>query len=195
MTIDIPPFEVQKEMREQDWFDSRNVHDRFKGMDSEVIKSLLKDESSDMILCLSNLIRDINHGSAIRSANSFNVNKVVMTGRRNYDRRGTTGTHKYMDVEHIEDILEAFKKYRALGYTIVAAEYDTSREQYHLHDFGWPEKSFLVMGEEGRGLESYILDAVDYIVYAPMYGSVRSLNLASAASIFMYDYDMKMKRY
>lgn len=192
--INVPSIEVQKEMREKDWFDARNVTDRFKGMNEEVIRSILKSESSEMILCLSNLIRDINHGSAIRSANSFNINKVVMTGRRNYDRRGTTGTHKYMEIEYIEDTLEAFSKYRSLGYTIVAAEYDETRMQYNLRDFDWPEKSLLIVGEEGRGLESEILDAVDYIVYAPMYGSVRSLNLASAATIFLYDYDCKMKR-
>lgn len=180
-------------MRTKDAFDSANVVDRFKGMHKDSINAILRSESSEIILMLSNLIRDINHYSAIRSANSFNVKRVVMTGRKNADRRGSVGSHHYTDIEHIEQISDAFAKYRTLGYTIVAAEYDESREQYNLQDFDWPEKSVLVVGEEGRGLEAEILDKVDYLVYCPMYGSVRSLNLASAASIFLYDYDTKMR--
>lgn len=191
--LNIPSIEVQRELRTKDAFDPRNVTDRFKGMERGAINSILRSESNDLVLCLSNIIRDINHYSAIRSANSFNIKKVVMSGRKNADRRGSVGAHHYTDIEHIENIFVAFDKYRALGYTIVAAEYDESREQYNLQDFDWPEKSMIVIGEEGRGLEDDILDAVDYLVYCPMYGSVRSLNLASAASIFMYDYDTKMR--
>lgn len=190
--MDIPDIDTQRALRTQNPFDSRNLIDRFKGMENEAIKALLKYESSDFVLCLSNLIRDINHSSAVRSANAFGVDSVVFTGRRNYDRRGACGTQNYLDIKYIEDYNDAFDLYRSMGYTIVAAEYDEARMQYPLDKYVWSQKSMLVVGEEGRGLESEILDQVDDIVYIKQYGSVRSLNLASAASIFMYDYNSKV---
>lgn len=183
-----------KTMRETNFFDPRNVADRFKGMPTETVKSILQSESSELVICCSNVIRDFNFGSVIRSANSFNAKEVVLTGRKSYDRRGTVGAHNYMTVSYIEDINEAFAAYRSQGYTIVAAEYDETRIQFNLQDYNWNEKTFLVFGEEGRGLESDILDSVDDIVYIPMYGSVRSMNVASASSVFMYDYMTKIRK-
>ena len=188
--------EQAKELREKDFFDSRNVADRFKDTPTEEIKKILDDECSDLIIIASNNIRDFNWGSVVRSANSFNCNSVTFHGRRGYDRRGAVGAQNYTHITYYEDdIKDLFWDLRMLcGYTIVAAEYDERYEMTSLQKYEWNQHTALILGEEGRGLEKEILDLVDDIVYIPMFGSVRSLNLASAATTFMYDYNVKMGR-
>ena len=189
------PIEEQKAMREKDYFAKQNVRDEFKGLHADQVKSIIKLRSSDLVVMCSNEIKDFNWGSVVRSANSFAANKVVFTGRRAYNRRGAVGAENYTDIEYIPDTIEALSHYKNnLGYRLVAVEYDERYPMYNLQDYDWSDKSVIIFGEEGRSLSEEILDFCDDIVYVPMYGSVRSLNLASCATVVMYDYDTKMRK-
>lgn len=186
------PYDEAKRLRETDAFDPRNVRDCFKGESNEFIRDELSKTKSELVLCLSNEIRDMNLSSCIRSANSFNIDHVVMAGRRNYDRRGAVGAQNYTHVRFMENRLEALTEYKTAGYHLVALEYDENYSMECIDQYGWFSKTIMVVGEEGRSIPSEALDIVDDIVYIPMMGTVRSLNLASAASIAMYDYHTKV---
>lgn len=192
------PFEEAKALRETNPFDPRNVRDEFKGKSNEDIQEELDKTRSEMVLCLSNEIRDMNLSSCIRSANSFNIDHVVMTGRRNYDRRGAVGAQNYIEVKHEEELLLTVLDYSLKGYRIVALEYDDNYPMTEITEYRWQRKTLMICGEEGRSISGEILQLsittppmLD-IVYIPMMGTVRSLNLASAASIAMYDYHTKV---
>lgn len=185
-------YEEAKALRETDAFDPRNVRDEFKNRPNEEIREELDNHRSEMVLCLSNEIRDMNLSSCIRSANSFNINHVVMTGRKSYDRRGTVGAHHYIDVRHEPELSSAMFWYKVDGYHLVALEYDDRYDMSSVAEYKWHPKTLMIVGEEGRSISSEILDLVDDIVYIPMMGTVRSLNLASAVSIALYDYTEKM---
>lgn len=187
------PFEEAKAMRETNPFDPRNVRDEFKGKSNEEIQLTLDSSRTPLVLCLNNEIRDMNLSSCIRSANSFNIDHVVMTGRRNYDRRGAVGAQNYIHVIHNESLESAIAEYRSDGYRIVALEYNDQVSMTEVSQYNWEQKTFLLTGEEGRSIPDNILTEVDDVVYIPMMGTVRSLNLASAASIAMYDYHSKIK--
>jgi len=201
------PFEEAKALRETNPFDPRNVRDQFKGRSNEDIKSELDKDRSEMVLCLSNEIRDMNLSSCIRSANSFNIDHVVMAGRRNYDRRGAVGSQNYIDVQHREDMLSVLLEYTMSGpdpYRLVALEYDERYPMTELSEYEWSPRTLLVTGEEGRSVPDWILNCAvpngkdgmitADIVYIPMMGTVRSLNLASAVSIALYDYTTKVAK-
>ena len=49
----------------------------------------------------------------------------------------------------------------------------------------------MLFGEEQRGLSKEALALADHVVYIPMWGSVRSLNVGTSSGIAMYDYAMK----
>lgn len=193
--MNILPIEEQKAMREKDCFDDRNVTDEFKGLQTETIKSILKLRSSRLVVMCSNEIKDFNWGSVVRSANSFGVSEVCFTGRKAYNRRGAVGANNYMDIRYQPDTIEALTYYRyTRGLRLVAIEYDESYPMQNLQTYDWSENSLIIFGEEGRSLSQEILDFCDDVVYVPMYGSVRSLNLASCATVVMYDYDTKMRQ-
>lgn len=175
--------EQAKELREREIFDDRNIRDEFKGKTHEEIVNSLK--TNDLVVAMSNRIRDFNWGTVIRNANAFGVSKCIFTGKRKYDRRGTVGAHHYTFVDYEPDMLDLIEKYRGLGYKIVAAEYDERYEMKDISTYTWNPKTMLIFGEEGLTLDYSILQACDDIVKIEMYGTVRSINVGTASGIFM----------
>ena len=56
-----------------------------------------------------------------------------------------------------------------------------------------PYKSAFVFGEEGPGLSQKDIELCDDMIYIGMYGSVRSLNVASAAAVIEFEYARQWK--
>ena len=179
--------EAAREIRQRDVFDDRNIRDEYKGLPTEEIHSMRK--KNHLVAILSNTIRDFNFGSVVRSACCLGVEEVVFTGSRKYDKRGTVGAHKYMDISYIHGPIDAIEHYRNKGYTVIAAEYDEDYEMHSLYDYTWDEKTAVIFGEEGVSLPAEVLDCVDAIVCIPMPGGIpRSLNLGVSSGIFFSHY-------
>lgn len=181
--------EQAKNLRETNPFDSRNIRDEFKGKNVSVIKEELLETETPLVIIAENLIGDFNIAQVVRSANAFNAAGVYICGNRKWNKRGAVGTYHYTDVTHWEFIQEAIGQLKDCGYRIVAAE--ITSEAVALEKYIWEEKTALIVGEEGRGLSEIALKLVDDVVYIPMLGTVRSLNVAGATQIIMYDYMVK----
>lgn len=54
-------------------------------------------------------------------------------------------------------------------------------------------KTLICLGQESTGLPQEIIEKCHKLVYIPQYGSVRSLNVGTAAGIAMYDFVRKSK--
>lgn len=175
--------------RGQNTEDTRNIHEYLKELSTPDVKHRLDETRSGLVAAFYNVLGDFNLSSAVRNANWYNIEKVWFVGRKKWDRRGAVGTHNYIDVNHSPEMLPLIEQYRALGYTIAAAE--VSKDAVPLTTYNWQDKTFLIFGEEGAGVPKEILDVVDDVVIIPARGSVRSLNVATAAGTFMYDYSLK----
>lgn len=178
-----------KDLREANPFDSRNIRDEFKGKSVDTIKEELLETETPLVIIAENLIGDFNIAQVVRSANAFNAAGVYICGNRKWNKRGAVGTYHYIDVEHWEFVQEAIGQLRDREYKIVAAE--ITPDAIPLKEYIWAEKTALIVGEEGRGLSEIALKLVDDVVYIPMLGTVRSLNVAGASQIVMYDYMVK----
>ena len=181
--------EERKILRETPPFDNRNIADEFKNMSTEAIKSEMISRSKPMIVILENLVGDFNISSVVRSANAFAMRSVYICGRKQWDRRGAVGTHHYINVHHAPDTISVIKGVRSAGYKVVAAE--LTEDAIALPNYNWDSHTAVVFGEEGRGISPEVLDSVDEVVYVPQFGTVRSMNVATVAGMFMYDYRMK----
>lgn len=80
---------------------------------------------------------------------------------------------------------EAFRAWRdANGVRVIAA----SMRGAHAHDkASYPERSCILMGNEQAGLPVDVEAACDELVRIPMMGKADSLNLATAASVMIYE--------
>lgn len=169
--------------------DNRNIHDHFKEYDTEEVRAMLAAQRSGLVSIFLNVLGDFNLSSGIRNANWFNTSSVYIAGRRKWDRRGAVGTHHYTEVNHAPDIFALIDDLRKDGYTVVAAE--INEDAVPLTTYEWKEKTAVIYGEEGAGVPQDVIDYIDAVIYIPGRGSVRSLNVATTAGIFMYDYSAK----
>ena len=166
-----------------------NVEDKFKGKTKEEIKDCLKLTSNPFAVMMEHWNGDFNIATMIRNANAFNAKKVFYYGKKKYDRRGTVGTHHYVDLNYIDDV----NKLISLKSDFTFVCLDNVEGSVPMENFEWPENSLMIFGEEGAGLSQEILNMADYIVSITQYGSVRSMNVGTTSGIAMYDYMRKYK--
>jgi tRNA G18 (ribose-2'-O)-methylase SpoU len=167
--------------------DNRNVIDRFKGWNAELIRDDLKQSAFPYAALMEHWQGDFNIGTLIRNANAFNASEVFYIGTKKWDRRGAVGTHNYTDLKYLNDYseLELLKQ----KYTFIGV--DNLPGAVSVEDFQWPENALMIFGEEGTGLTESMQKYCEKMVYITQYGSVRSLNAGCASAVAFYDYVRK----
>lgn len=165
--------------------DSRNLTDEFKGKTNEQVFATLEKSRTPLEIAIENVEHDFNIGSIVRTANSFNVKKVHIIGKKKYNRRGAMCTDKYLKIEHhasIEDFLKAQKNRE-----LVAIENNVDRAK-SLNDKEFKPNTTLIFGSENNGITPELLRNANDIRFIESFGSTRSVNVGVAAGIAMYEY-------
>ena len=165
--------------------DTRNLVDEYKGMSNEQIFDELEKKRSSLEIAIENVEHDFNIGTIVRSANSFNVNKVHIIGRKKYNRRGAMCTDKYLKIVH-HDTIEQFLETQQ-GRELVAIENNTPRAK-ELHDKKFKAETTLIFGSEGNGISPELLEKANDVRFIESFGSTRSVNVGVAAGIAMYEW-------
>ena len=79
---------------------------------------------------------------------------------------------------------DAFKEQLQPGQRLIMS---SARKGRLYSDFSFQQEDLIVLGPETRGLPAHILEEASFLVRIPIWGKVRSLNLANAASILLYE--------
>lgn len=166
-------------------YDSRNVTDEFKGMTETDIVKELDERGSNLQIAIENLERDFNMGSIVRTANAFGVRHVHIIGRKQWNKRGAMATDKYLHVVYHQTVDE-FVAYTGESRQIIIV--DNINGATDIHETDMPLQSVLVFGSEKSGVSDEMKAAADAAVAIRQLGSTRSLNVAAAASIAMYEW-------
>jgi len=167
----------------------RNVIDRYKNWPTESIKRDLQRTANPFAVCMEHWQGDFNISTLIRNANAFNAEKVFYMGKKRFDRRGTVGTHHYVDLVFLDGGIPELVELKNT-YTIVAVDNNVPKT-HKLSEFDWQlleKPPLMVFGEEGVGLTKEALEIADYSVEIPQHGSVRSLNVGTSSGILMYSF-------
>ena len=165
--------------------DTRNLIDEYKGLPNEQVFAKLAKKRSPLEIAIENVEHDFNIGSIVRTANSFNVAKVHIIGKKKYNRRGAMCTDKYLEIIHhasLEDFL-ATQSDREL----IAIENNTPRAR-PLHDKEFVHNTTLIFGSESNGITPEFLEKAHDVRFIESFGSTRSVNVGVAAGIAMYEY-------
>lgn len=145
------------------------------------------------LIAICEQIRDPgNLGTIIRAADAAGADAVILTGRTvdPYNPkvvRSTTGSLFHLPVVQGVELDDILPRARAAGLTIIAADVKgddllTARAAGVLaRPTAW------VFGNEARGLEDEALEMVDTTLRLPIFGKAESLNLATAASVCLYE--------
>ena len=167
--------------------DSRNLIDKYKGLENNQIIADLDKTRIPLELAIENLSHDFNIGTIIRNANAFNVARVHIIGKRKYNRRGAMVTDKYLHITHWptpEDFLVDAEK---RGRELVAIENNTPNCQ-PLSSAAFSPNTTLLFGSEGDGLSTNLVSACPKIYRIEQLGSTRSINVGCASAIALYEF-------
>ena len=165
--------------------DTRNLIDEYKGLSNEQVFAELAKSRTPLEIAIENVEHDFNIGSIVRTANSFNVAKVHIIGKKKYNRRGAMCTDKYLKILHhptVEDFLKTQENRE-----LVAIENNVKTAQpFHQKQFN--PKTTLIFGSENNGVTKELLAKAHDVRYIESFGSTRSVNVGVAAGIAMYGY-------
>lgn len=171
--------------------DTRNLIDRFKGLDNEVVVAELDKSRTSIEIAIENLSHDFNIGTIVRNANAFNVSKVHIIGKRKYNRRGAMVTDKYLHIDHFESAEAFAEDAKARGKRIVAIE-NNRPESKPLQSTVAKENSILVFGSESDGITQELLNLADEVFYIEQLGSTRSINVGCASAVALYEFTRRL---
>lgn len=177
--------------------ETRNIIDHYHYWKHEAILADLDTRANNFSIVCSNLYNDFNVATCIRNANAFLAKRVFLYGSRQYDRRGTVGTHHYVRSVHCGNMdtlvqaLGSLSEEVQMPLHVVAV--DNIKNARRVDSYPWPKEKHVVMifGQEQVGVPQELLDMAQDCVYIAQYGSVRSLNVGTASGVVMYDYCAK----
>ncbi len=168
-----------------------NVLDHLKTKTVPEIKEYYINNTIPAASAMMHVTGDFNLSTLIRNSNFFGYEKVFYVGgKKHYDRRGTVGTHNYIDITFIKTEEEFVKTIKDQGYTLISIENNVNYECSDLFQFMdnvnvKDIKPIFIFGEEQKGLSDYILDNSAHILTISGKGTVRSLNVGTASGIVL----------
>jgi TrmH family RNA methyltransferase len=147
--------------------------------------------ASPRLVAICEEVRDPgNLGTIIRAADAAGADAVVLTGRTvdPYNPkvvRATTGSLFHLPVAVGVDLASTVERARAAGVRVIAA--DVGGGDFLAARDLLAEPTAWLFGNEARGLEEDALALADMSLRLPIYGAAESLNLATAASVCLYE--------
>lgn len=146
---------------------------------------------SGVVLVLDNIRSAHNVGSAFRTADSFKIDKVWLCGicacpPSAEIHKSALGAEDSVAWEHVDDTMDAIRRLREEGYQIVSAEQTVASIML---DTFVPEKGCryaVVFGNEVAGVRQDVVDASDFCLEIPQYGTKHSLNVSVSVGVVLW---------
>lgn len=148
---------------------------------------------SGLVVVLDNIRSAHNVGSIFRTSDAFKIDKVYLCGISACPpsaeiHKSALGAENSVPWVHIDDTMEAVSALHEEGYVIVSAE--QTENSVMLQDFR-PEEGkryAVIFGNEVDGVRQDVVDASDFAVEIPQYGSKHSMNVSVSAGVVLWQF-------
>lgn len=152
---------------------------------------------SGIVMVLDNIRSAHNIGSAFRTSDAFKVDCIYLCGicacpPTAEIHKSALGAEDSVPWEHVEDTLALVEELRARDYIIIGVEQtenSVSLETFH------PEKGkkyALVFGNEVDGVQQSVVDASDFCLEIPQFGTKHSLNVSVSMGVVLWQFKSTM---
>lgn len=146
---------------------------------------------SGLVLVLDNIRSAHNIGSAFRSSDSFRVDRIYLCGicatpPSAEIHKSALGAEFSVAWEYSGETLPVIRRLKEEGYTVVAVEQtvdSVSLEDFHAED---ERKYAFIFGNEVSGVAQEAVDASDFSLEIPQYGTKHSLNVSVSIGIVLW---------
>ena len=151
---------------------------------------------SGMVVVLDNIRSAHNVGSALRTADAFKADKVWLCGicacpPSAEIHKSALGAEDSVPWEHAEDTLELVGRLRSDGFTVVSVE--QTERSVSLEKFvpAPGQKYAFVFGNEVDGVQQSVVDASDFALEIPQFGTKHSLNVSVSIGVVLWQWRSK----
>jgi TrmH family RNA methyltransferase len=133
-----------------------------------------------------------NAGTIIRAADAAGADAVIFSGRTVdlYNPkvvRSSTGSIFHLPVAVHADLANVLERARAADLSVIAADVKGEDLLAARNDGVLAQPTAWLFGNEAHGLPEEQLALADRVVTVPIYGHAESMNLATAASVCLYE--------
>lgn len=159
------------------------------------LKQFLKLEKKySLVVMLDSIYDPQNMGAILRASECFGVDLVVYSKNRGTDitpvvTKASSGASELVPICKVSNLAETLKLFQEAGYWVVSAEGGSKSSDIYSFDF--PEKTLLILGSEGEGVQQILSKIADFHVSIPMLGKIDSLNVSQASAVFLSHYRKK----
>lgn len=143
-------------------------------------------EPRELVVACAPLRSNVNLSTIVRTAGCCGVGRVIVCGNARIDRTIARDGAESVHIEVRNSLPPALRKLREQGYRLVGLEQTTN--SVNLHEYAFPRRSALVIGNERAGLSEDELALMDDCVEIPVWGLPYSYNVATATSMALYEY-------
>jgi len=139
-----------------------------------------------------------NLGAIARVAETAGVAGLILPRRRCAPlspaaARASAGAIEWLPCSRVPNLPRALNLLKSKGFWIFGSEPEASVDLFELPDRVLEGKRVVVFGAEGRGVRRGVERALDYRVRIPLKGRVASLNVSSAAAVFLFELRRRSK--
>jgi 23S rRNA (guanosine2251-2'-O)-methyltransferase len=161
------------------------------------VESILSGSRAPFLLLLDGVEDPQNLGAIIRTAEGAGVDGLILPERRSAGLSEvvssvSAGALEHIKIARVKNLARTMESLKDKGIWFVGAEGGSDNYWF---DFDYTVPLGLVLGSEGKGIRPLVKNKCDKILSIPLLGKVTSLNVSSAAAIFMYEVVRQRKRY
>lgn len=154
----------------------------------EVKEFLAHDREKSLVLMLDQIFDPQNFGALIRSAECFGASAVVWSKNRGTDltpvaAKSSCGASELIPLIRVSNLATSLDDFKDAGYEIVATLLNPNAES--AYQFKFSDRTLLIVGSEGEGIQPLLQKKADRSLYLPMKGKIQSLNVAQATSALL----------
>lgn len=158
------------------------------------LKQFLKsaaEKKLSLVVMLDSIYDPQNMGAILRASECFAADLVVYSKNRGTDitpvvTKTSSGASELIPICKVSNLAETLKLFQEAGYWVVSAEGGSKSSDIYSFDF--PEKTLLILGSEGEGVQQILSKNSDFHVSIPMLGKIDSLNVSQASAVFLSHY-------
>ena len=175
-------------------------------MNAEEFKA---SEKMPLVVVLDDVRSMYNVGSVFRTADAFRVEKIYLCGitacpPHQEIHKTALGAEDTVEWEYAQSALEAVHRLKAEGYRVFSIEQCEgsaklqdlpevlngirSDEQSLPRDARGIPKAAIVLGNEVKGVSQAVVDASEYCLEIPQFGTKHSLNVSTAAGMVIWEF-------
>lgn len=151
---------------------------------------------SGVVVVMDDIRSAHNVGSVFRSCDSFKVDEIYLCGicatpPKAEIHKSALGAEFSVKWTYEEKTLDAIEKLRAAGYKIVSIEQTEHSVSLETFIPNKDEKYAFVFGNEVDGVAQDVVDASDFTLEIPQFGTKHSLNISVSAGIVLWQFTAK----